>query len=66
MQDPKVPAPSCSRPWQIIAQELNTEIDSKKVLELSEELSRALGDGTLDSALPYGLGESGSKRKPLS
>ncbi len=31
-----------SRPWRVIAQELSQETDPKRVLELSQELNRAL------------------------
>lgn len=37
-----MPQDSPCRPWQVIARELSTEPNSRRVLELSEELNRAL------------------------
>jgi len=36
------------RPWEVIAQELSIEMNSERVLELSEELNRALDEQGLD------------------
>jgi hypothetical protein len=46
MQDrPTIP----SRPWRVIAEELSRETNPKRVLELSQELTRAIDEqsGTL-------------------
>lgn len=52
MQDGNTPPPAPSRPWEIVAQELNRETNLKRLLELSEELNRALKAAL--GALPKG------------
>lgn len=61
MQDNKARLPISSRPWRVIAQELAGEPNPKRVLELCQELNRALseqrgawpslGDGAPDVSL---------------
>jgi hypothetical protein len=41
--------PSASRPWEEIANELTHETNPQRVVELSEELTRALDERGLDS-----------------
>ena len=41
-----------SRPWQDIARELAQETNSDRVLELSQELNKALEEQGLDNSVP--------------
>ena len=43
-----MPEGSPCRPWQVIAQELSTEMNAQRLLELSDELNRALDEQGLD------------------
>jgi len=41
--------PKPERPWREIARELSTEYDSDKILELCQELNRALDNDSRES-----------------
>jgi predicted P-loop ATPase/GTPase len=51
-----------ARPWRVIAQELARETNPRRVIELSEELNRALAEQTSNLAKPF---QDGSSTKPV-
>ena len=59
MADSEQSYPASSRAWRVIAHELTHETNPKRILELSEELSRVFDEQMRD--LPSPLANAGSQ-----